>query len=66
MQEQTYDCAKPRYSKEEFARRGAAIYERHIRPQVEAGNDGKIVAIDIETCAYEVVGDVLTVSCRPR
>lgn len=53
---------QPRYSKEEFARRGQAIYERQLRSQVEAGNDGKIVAIDIETGAYAVAEDVLTAS----
>jgi hypothetical protein len=45
---------QPRYSKEEFAQRGDAIYETQVRPQVEAGNHGKIVAIDIETGAFEV------------
>lgn len=45
---------QPRYSKEEFARRGTEIYESQVRPQVEAGNYGKIVAIDIETGAFEV------------
>lgn len=37
---------QPRYSKEEFARRGDEIYEFQLRPQVEAGNYGRIVAID--------------------
>ena len=37
---------QPRYSKEEFAQRGDALYEAQIRSQVEEGNDGKIVAID--------------------
>jgi len=37
---------QPRYSKEEFAQRGDLIYQTQIRPQVEAGNHGKIVAID--------------------
>ena len=36
---------QPRYSKEEFAQRGDALYETEMRSQVEAGNDGKIVAI---------------------
>ncbi len=36
---------QPRYSKEEFARRGDEIYESQVRPKVEAGNHGKIVAI---------------------
>ncbi|WP_353736897.1 hypothetical protein, partial [Moorena sp. SIO2C4] len=45
---------QPRYSKEEFARRGDEIYETQVRPKVEAGNHGKIVAIDIETGDFEV------------
>lgn len=45
---------QPRYSKEEFAQRGNELYEAHIRPQVEEGNYGKVVAIDIETGAFEV------------
>jgi len=44
----------PRYSKEEFARRGDEIYESQVRHQVEEGNHGKIVAIDLETGASEV------------
>ena len=44
----------PRYSKEEFANRGNELYESQVRPQVEEGNYGKIVAIDIETGAFEV------------
>ena len=32
---------EPRYSKEEFARQGQAIYERDIRPNLGAGDDGK-------------------------
>jgi hypothetical protein len=40
---------QPRYSKEEFAQRGDALYEAQIRSQVEEGNHGKIVAIDLET-----------------
>ncbi len=45
---------QPRYSKEEFAQRGDALYESEIRSQVEEGNHGKIVAIDLETGAYEI------------
>ena len=43
-----------RYSKEEMARRGQELYESGIQQQIEAGNDGKIVAIDIETGDFEV------------
>ncbi|WP_287660266.1 MULTISPECIES: hypothetical protein [unclassified Microcystis] len=35
---------QPRYSKEEFARRGNEIYQSQVHPQVEEGNHGKIVA----------------------
>jgi hypothetical protein len=45
---------QPRYPKEEYARRGNEIYEAQVRSQVEEGNHGKIVAIDIETGAFEV------------
>jgi len=37
---------QPRYSKEEFARRGDEIYESQVRQQVEERNNSKIVAID--------------------
>jgi peptide subunit release factor RF-3 len=51
---------QPRYSKEEFARRGTEIYESQVRSQVEEGNHGKIVAIDIETGTFEVADDTIT------
>ena len=54
----------PRYSKEAFARRGDTIYERDIRPAVEAGNAGKFVVIDIETGDYEMDDDDLTAALR--
>lgn len=45
---------QPRYNKEEFAQRGDVLYESQIRQQVEEGNHGKIVAIDLETGDFEV------------
>lgn len=54
----------PRYSKEEFARRGQEIYDRAIRPCIEAGSEGKFVAIDIETGAYEIDADDYTATER--
>lgn len=54
----------PRYSKEEFARRGDAIYDRDVRPRVERGNEGKIVAIDIESGAWEMDADEVEASRR--
>jgi hypothetical protein len=51
---------QPRYSKEEFARRGNEIYESQVCSQVEEGNQGRIVAIDIETGAFELADDTIT------
>ena len=55
---------QPRLSKEEHARLGTAIYEQQVRHQVEGGNKGKIVAIDVETGAFEVAEDTLAASER--
>jgi hypothetical protein len=55
---------KPRYSKEEFARRGDAIYERDIQPHLKKTQNGHFVVIDIETGAYEVDANELAASDR--
>ena len=47
-----------------MARRGQALYESKVREQVEAGNEGKIVAIDIETGAFEVDEHVIPATER--
>ena len=46
--------------KRRHARLGEQIYERDVRPKVEAANRGKFVAIDVDTGEYEVADDVLT------
>jgi hypothetical protein len=53
-----------RYSKEELAQRGQALYESGIRQQVETGNEGKILAIDIETGEFEVDENVVPATNR--
>ncbi len=53
-----------RYSKEELAQRGQALYESGIQQQVESGNKGKIVAIDIETGEFEVSETVMAATDR--
>jgi hypothetical protein len=54
---------QPRYSKEEFAQRGDEIYQSQVRQQIDEEIDrGKIVAIDIETGAFEVADDLLVAS----
>ena len=53
---------QPRYSKEEFAQRGDALYESEICQQVEESNHGKIVAINVETGAFGVADGIVTAS----
>ena len=55
---------KPRYPKEEFARRGDAIYEKDVRPHLKPKDNDKLVAIDIETGDYEIDEDELTAGDR--
>ena len=62
--EERFHQRQPRYSKEEFAQRGNEIYESQIRSQIEEGNHGKIVAIDIETGAFEVADDTIAATDR--
>lgn len=55
---------QPRYAKEEHAKRGVALYEQQVRPLVEPGNQGKIVAVDIDSGEFEVAEDTLTAADR--
>jgi hypothetical protein len=52
--------AQTPYSREQIADRGHELYEAQIRAEVEAGNDGKVVAIELVTGDYEVAIDTLT------
>lgn len=53
---------KLKYEKEEFSKRGKAMYEENVRAQVEEGNYGKIVAIDIETGDFAVAESSISAS----
>jgi hypothetical protein len=55
---------KRRYSKEEFAQRGDAIYQSDVQPQLQPADDGKFVAIDIESRSYELDRDELKAGNR--
>lgn len=57
---------KRRYSKEEFARRGDAIFQNEVHSRLKAENEGNFVAIDIESNAYEVDVDELEACARLR
>lgn len=52
------------YTPEEVESRGEDIYERQIRKQVEAGNMGKFVVIDVETGEFEIDDDDLKATKR--
>jgi hypothetical protein len=43
----------------EFARRGDEVYARDVRPLVEPRENGKFVAIDVESGAFEADADEL-------
>jgi hypothetical protein len=47
-------------TKGEIAQRGKELYERDIRPLVEAGNKGRVVAIDVRTGEFELADDAIT------
>jgi hypothetical protein len=55
-----------RYSKDEFARRGDALYENDVRHRLKPDDDGKFAAIDIESGKYEVDADELAACDRLR
>ena len=58
--------AKRRYSKQEFARRGDALVERKVRPNLTAADEDKFVAIDIETGEYELDKNEMKAADRLR
>ena len=55
---------RSRYSAEETAQRGDALYEREIRSQVEPTYRGKVAAIDIDSGDYVIADNALTASER--
>ena len=58
------EVLKPRYSSTEFAKRGQVLYEREVHPHVTDEDEGKFVAIDIETGTYEIHPDDYTATER--
>lgn len=55
---------KPRYPSKEAGRLGEEIYERDIRAQVEPARNEEIIAIDLDTGAWEVDPDENTAANR--
>jgi len=60
------DSVKPRYSKDEFARRGTPFMRRIFFPKLTAKDVGKFLAIDIETGEYEISADEMKAGDKPR
>ena len=59
-------AAPTRRPRDEVARLGQEIYERDIRPQVEATCHGRIVAIDVDSGDYAVDDMAVTAAERLR
>ncbi|HEX5725199.1 MAG TPA: hypothetical protein VFX98_07015 [Longimicrobiaceae bacterium] len=51
---------KLRYTTDELARLGDALYEREVAPRASDEDAGHFVAIDVESGAYEIDRDELT------
>jgi hypothetical protein len=56
----TYTSLSP----DEIGQRGEELYQTRIRPTVEPGNKGKILAIDVDTGDYEIGEDDLETAKR--
>jgi hypothetical protein len=56
------------YDKDEIARRAKDLYERRVRRKAEAegANEGRFLAIDVESGDYEIADDALGASAGLR
>ena len=57
---------EPHRSPEEVARLGADIFNRQVRPALRPEDDGKFVAVDLDTGQYEVDEDDYAAVTRLR
>jgi hypothetical protein len=55
-----------KYEKEEFARRGDALYEEVVRPTLKTKDKGRLVALDIDSGEFEIGDDQLAICHRLR
>ena len=51
---------KDAVSREEFGRRADEVYDRYVKPTVTPADEGKFVALDVDTGAYEIDDDELS------
>ncbi|HEY1378935.1 MAG TPA: hypothetical protein VGF55_19190 [Gemmataceae bacterium] len=59
-------AAEPQRSRDEVARLGHEVYDRRVRPALRPEDDGKFVAIAIDTGDYEINEDDYTAIMRLR
>ena len=57
---------QPPHTPEELARLGSEAFDRHVRPGLRPEDDGKFVAIDIDTGDHEIDGDDYSAVMRLR
>ena len=57
---------EPRHTPEELARLGSEVFERRVRPMLRPDDDGKFVALDVETGDYELDEDDYAAVSRLR
>lgn len=57
---------QPHRSLEELARLSSEIFSRHVRPMLGAEDEGKFVAIDLQTSDYEIDDDDYEAVARLR
>src|SRR6266852_2015782 len=58
--------ATSKRSLDELARLGGDIFDRHVRPALRPEDDGKFVAIDVETGGYVIDEDDYAAVARLR
>jgi hypothetical protein len=56
----------PEYTTDEIVRRGEEIYERSVRAEVEPENDGRFLALDVQSGDYELADEALLATARLR
>ena len=59
-------ASEPRRSLEELARLGAEVFERAVRPTLRPEDDGRFVALDVQTGDFELDEDDYAAVSRLR
>lgn len=59
-------ATKPRRTLDELAQLGGDIFDRQVKPALQPQDDGKFVAIDVETGEYDIDEDDYSAVARLR